>query len=101
MLFSPNLLRSLRILFWVSVPVILLLIPADSFDNGPVMCVSRWWLGIECLGCGLTRGVMHLIHFDWAAAWGFNKMSFIATPLLAFLWIKWAMKDVQYIVDTN
>ena len=45
----------------------------------PEMCGSRLWLGIECPGCGLTRGFIRLASGDWSSAIALNR----AAPLLA------------------
>lgn len=70
------------------VPFVLFLLPKDFFNEGQTICLSKSLAGIECYACGLTRGVMHLIHFDWEGAWHFNKLSFIVLPLLFILWLK-------------
>lgn len=46
----------------------------------PEMCGSRLWLGIECPGCGLTRGFIRLADGDWSGAISLNRIA----PLLAF-----------------
>lgn len=46
----------------------------------PEMCGSRLWLGIECPGCGLTRGFIRLANGDWSGAIAVNRVA----PLLAF-----------------
>ena len=65
----------------------LFFLPADYFDKGQSMCLSVVFFDIECLGCGLTRGIMHLMHLDIQAAWEFNKLSFIILPIGILLWI--------------
>jgi len=56
------------------------------------MCLSQLLLHKECPGCGLTRGVMHAIHFDFEKAWGFNKLFVIVLPTLLFVWCKQIIK---------
>jgi len=68
-------------------PFLLLILPSDYFDYGTSICPSKVFLNMECFGCGLTRGVMHLIHCDFAAAWQFNKISFVIVPLGVLFWI--------------
>ena len=46
----------------------------------PEMCGSRAWFGIECPGCGLTRGFIRLASGDWSGAMALNRVA----PLLAF-----------------
>jgi len=72
----------------VTAPFILLLLPVDYFDTGDSICLSKVLAGIECYGCGMTRAVMHFVHFDFAGAWMFNKLSFLVVPMLFPLWVK-------------
>ncbi|MBK7008635.1 MAG: DUF2752 domain-containing protein [Saprospiraceae bacterium] len=79
-----------KYLLWLVVasPFILMLLPADFFDNGTTVCISQSLAGVECYGCGLTRATMHLLHFDFLTAWHFNKLVYIVTPLLFLFWLK-------------
>lgn len=86
----------LRLIFWVAVPVVLLVLPPTFFDEGRVVCMSRLLFDVECLGCGMTRASMHLIHGDMESALFYNGLSLIVTPLFAFLWAKWAWSDYQF-----
>ncbi len=40
----------------------------------PGSCFSREVLGVECLGCGLTRCFVCMAHLDVARAWHFNAL---------------------------
>lgn len=73
----------------LALPIVLLLLPSTYFDTGETICLSRRLLDIECLGCGLTRGIQHLIHLDFQSAWDFNKLTFVVFPLLVYLYITW------------
>ncbi len=81
----------------VLVGLVLFILPADYFDNGTPKCVSVILFDINCYGCGMTRGIMHLIHFEFVSAWEFNKLSFIVFPLLVYmiLWEIWR----RFLVD--
>ena len=68
-------------------PFLLLILPEDYFDYGKSVCPSKVFLDLECVGCGLTRGVMHLIHLDFEGAWQFNKIAFIIVPIGVLFWI--------------
>lgn len=72
----------------LAIPIALLILPADYFNEGQSLCLSVLLFDQECLGCGMTRGVMHFIHFNWHTAWEFHKMSVVVTPLLALVWFK-------------
>lgn len=64
----------------------LLVLPADFFDHGPAICLSRVLLDTECPGCGMTRAAMHALHLDFSAAWSYNRLVVVVLPLLAWLW---------------
>lgn len=64
------------------------MLPVDFFDNGNSICLSKTLAGMECYACGMTRAVMHFIHFDFQEAWDYNKLSFIVVPMLIPLWAK-------------
>jgi hypothetical protein len=69
-------------------PLVLVLLPVNYFDVGKSICLSKMLAGVECYACGMTRGIMHLIHLDFSGAWQFNKLSFIVLPMLFPLWLK-------------
>lgn len=83
----------LRLLFWATVPAVLLILPKTAFDDGPPLCPSMLLLGEECPGCGMTRACMYLIHLDFGGAYFYNAASFLVFPLFAILWAKWAWAD--------
>lgn len=72
---------------WLALPVFLLILPADWFDYGTSICPSRLLLDRDCPGCGLTRAVQHAIHFDFSAAWQFNKLIVVILPLLGMVYL--------------
>ena len=97
----PGYLRYLRLAFWVIIPILLLYLPATYFDEGSPKCLSILLLGQECYGCGITRGMMHLIHFDVTEAVYHHPLSVVVFPLLAFVWARWFWKDLRAVRDNN
>ena len=83
---------------YILLPIFLLFAPSDLFDEGPPLCFSVLILGRECFGCGMTRAIMHLIHFEFQEAYYYNAMSFVVLPLLAWLWVSWFIKDLKKVV---
>lgn len=77
--------KKLLLGFIILTPINLLLLPANTFDKGQSICISQLLAGKECFACGLTRGIMHLIHFDFEEAFAYNILSFIVLPLLSSL----------------
>jgi len=90
-----RLLLYLRLAFWLIVPLVLLLLPASYFDTGKPKCLSILLTGEECYGCGMTRAIMHLIHFDASEAVYHHPLVLIVFPLLAFLWARYFWQDVR------
>lgn len=84
-----------RLAFLLALPVVLWALPADYFDEGQSVCVSRLLLDVACYACGLTRAVMHLMHFDVQTAFFFNPLVFVVMPLLIWLWAKWLLQDIR------
>jgi hypothetical protein len=79
-------------------PVALFLLPGNYFDHGgTILCPSKRFFNIECFGCGTTRAIMHLIHFEFSAAWHFNKLSFITFIVLAYFYFLVIKKQVFHI----
>lgn len=76
-------------------PVILLLLPANFFDNGTTICISKLFTENECYACGISRGIMHLIHFEFEDAYAYNMLSFIVFPLLGVIWVQWFIKEYK------
>lgn len=70
-------------------PVVLLILPANHFDEGQSLCLSQVLLHQECYACGMTRAIQHLIHFEFEEAFMFNMGSFIAFPAIVILYIKY------------
>lgn len=79
----------------VLVPITLLILPADFFDHGQTVCASQIFFGIECPACGLTRGCMHLIHFEPEEAFAYNMWSFVALPAISIYWLVWGIKEFK------
>lgn len=88
-------LKAALLLFIFITPIILLILPVDFFDTGVTICVSKLFTQKECYACGLTRGIMHLIHLDFETAYAYNMLSFIVFPLLGLIWIQWFLKELK------
>ena len=69
-------------------PLILFFLPSDYFDQGQSVCLSVVFFDLECYGCGMTRALMHLIHFEFFEAYEYNKLVILVFPLLFLWWLK-------------
>ena len=79
----------------IIIPIVLIILPPNFFDNGQTTCLSVLLFDKPCLGCGMTRAIQHLIHLDFAAAYNFYKISFLVFPILIFFWIKEFLKILK------
>ncbi len=57
-------------------------------QSGPVLCLWKLFLNIECPGCGLTRGICFLVHGRIVEAIRFNPLSIVALALLTLTFLK-------------
>lgn len=74
-------------------PIVLWLLPGDFFDNtGIEICPSKAIFNVECLGCGMTRAVMHMHHFQFSDAIFYNYGVVAIYPALVVVWFIWVKK---------
>lgn len=74
-------------------PIVLWLLPADFFDNtGIEICPSKAIFNIECFGCGMTRAVMHMHHFEFSDAIFYNYGVVVIYPALVVVWFIWVKR---------
>ncbi len=89
------------VLFYIAVPVSLVILPVDFFDHGQAVCLSVLLFHRECWGCGFTRAVMHMVHFDFDTALEYNRLAFIVLPMLAAMWLSFLIKELVYLYILN
>ena len=58
-----------------------------NIDIG-IPCLFKLAIGLKCPGCGLTHAFAHISRFEFAEAWGENKLSFLVLPLGLFYLFK-------------
>lgn len=77
-------------------PFVLWALPASFFDDGSVItCPSVALFNFECIGCGMTRAVMHFHHFQYPEGIFYNYGVVIIYPLLVILWFRWLMVAIR------
>ncbi|HHT51189.1 MAG TPA: DUF2752 domain-containing protein [Eubacteriaceae bacterium] len=71
----------------ILVPIILVLGIFIYFSDplkGPILpCIFNRLTGYYCPGCGMSRAVHYLLHFNFKEAIKYNVLIFIIPPLLA------------------
>ena len=80
--------KILFLLILFSIPIILFILPPTYFDDGQTICLSVIFFDLECYGCGMTRAIMHLMHFELFKALEYNKLVILVFPLLLLWWLK-------------
>ena len=83
----------ITLLFIIIVPIVILLLPENYFDNGESVCLSKLLFKQECYACGLTKACKHLLSLNFEKAFEYNILSFAALPLVAFLWMSWFLQE--------
>jgi hypothetical protein len=86
---TNKILLKIRLGGLLAIPIILVSLPASFFDKGQSLCLSVLLLDQQCFACGLTRAVQHLVHFEFQAAWQFNKLVVLVFPILTIVWGRW------------
>lgn len=76
-------------------PAGLIFLPANFFDKGKSVCLSKFILNKECWGCGITRAIQHAIHFEFKTAYEFNKLVIVVLPLVIFVYIQELIKSYK------
>ena len=89
-------LKMTKIIFLVIFPFILLILPKDCFDNGHyTICILKLLTNQDCIGCGMSRACMHLIHLDMHSAQYYNRLSFVVLPILSVLYLFELIKTIK------
>jgi hypothetical protein len=94
-------LRASIIFCLVVLPLILIFLPANYFDVGTSICPSKSFLNIDCLGCGITKAIQHLVHFEFQIAWDYNKFSFVVIPFFTYVWVKQVLEYYNYFAKSK
>ena len=81
----------------IIIPLVLLLLPSTFFDNGDSICISVVFFDRECYACGMSRAFQHLLHLDFVIAYENNPISFLALPLLVFIYLK-EIKKIYFFI---
>lgn len=87
--------KTIKIIGYIIIPLVLIYLPANYFDSGKSICLSVVLLDTTCYGCGMTKAIMHLCHFDFQKAFDYNKLSFIVFPILCFLWVAGCIDEIK------
>lgn len=57
------------------------------------VCPTKYFLGIDCPGCGLMRATHDLVTGNVAGALDHNVLIVVAAPLVIMLWVRWFLRS--------
>lgn len=72
-------LRVMGLMAAVAIPG-LALIPLETLQRIPALCLFQLLFHWQCPGCGMTRALCAAMHGDIAAAWNFNSLFVVVLP---------------------
>lgn len=81
---------------YLALPAVLYAIPIGWITHGGhTICLFKNIFGTECYGCGMTRAVFSLMHFDFSNAYAYNKLVVVVAPVLAYIYLKEVIKTIK------
>lgn len=95
MKFNKNYIQWTWLILLLLTPIVLWILPADFFDEGQSICLSKVLFDVECLGCGMTRAVMHMHHLEMEEAIYYNNGVVVIFPALVVIWAIWVVKAAR------
>ncbi len=75
------------ILIWLS-PLMLSVFPLRFILSGYSICLWKNLFHIECIGCGITKSILLVLHLEFSKAFQYNKLVVIILPIIFFIWTK-------------
>ncbi len=61
-----------------------------------IPCIFNLITGYECPGCGVTRMCMAIMRLDFKAAYNYNKMLFLLSPALIYVFASQIYRYVRF-----
>ena len=72
---------------YIAIAVGLAALVIQGLISGDSICLFKR-IGRSCYGCGITRAIWALIHFQFDSAMQYNKLCVIVFPLLVYVGFK-------------
>ena len=57
------------------------------------LCPTKFFLGIDCPGCGIMRGTHDLLHGNVAGALDHNVLLAVLAPMAVVAWVVWGLRS--------
>ena len=78
----------LKIILLLCIPIVTLIISFIRIENGQTICLFNNILGLNCIGCGITKSIIAFINGEFHQSINYNYNVIIILPLLLFIWLK-------------
>ena len=81
-------LQKYQVLIIIAVAVVLFYAVMSALGT---TCLVKYFTGVSCPGCGMTRACLSALRFDFSAAFYYHPLWIVMPPLallLIFLWAK-------------
>lgn len=91
----------LRKFLLLLMPIVLFFIPVHWLNGQDTICLFKNLTGSNCYGCGMTRAILSAVHFQFEAAYQYNKMFMLVLPLLIYLWGKATLTAFEIRIRLN
>ena len=83
-----NQLKKIKGIGLLLLPILFYFIPVSKLNGQHTICLFKNITGYECYGCGMTRAVLSVLHFDFHTAFCYNRLVVFVFPLLVYVWAK-------------
>jgi len=91
----------LKIILLIYIPITTLIITHIGIKNGQTICLFNNILGVNCIGCGITKSIIALINGEFQQSINYNYNVIIILPLLLFIWLKQFFISITKVNNNN
>jgi len=92
---TKSIFQKIKSIAVLLLPIALYFIPVKWLNGQHSICLFKNIFGVECYGCGITRAVLSVIQLNFYDAFQYNKLVIIVFPILAYLWLKYVIKELR------
>jgi hypothetical protein len=61
--------------------IVLAIIPTETLQTFPTVCLFKNLFGVECFGCGMTRAVSSVLHGEFGEMINYNVLIIFFIPI--------------------
>jgi len=90
---------SVKLIIVFSIPIILFNIPYNALPTNTSICFFKYFLGITCPGCGITRAFLSVLHFEFIKAINLNFSIIIIFPIFSYYWFRYIIKITLLLLE--